>query len=291
MSLASVYPRASTSSELAFVPVPTVSSTHNNAPNMSSKTEILAETPLLSASKLVSMALSKLQSPTNQGGDTSAAIADLQLALKILTTLDPYLDDHSTPAPSSLDPLLEATVNEDWTARHKEGKTTFPMSAGWSAGSYEGMFVSNVARAIGAKRVLEVGMFTGTTTFCLAHHLPQGGKVVALELDQYLDDFLAPHLKRAGLQEKVQVRVGQAKDTLENLVGEVQSGQEEPFDLVFIDADKTGYEGYYNQMMDGGLLKKGGVFLVDNTLYSECKHKWTNTNTSAPVRPAAPSAF
>lgn len=232
------------------------------------KTNIPAETPLLSASTLVASALERLKGK-NEQEDRDAVIQDLELALKVLTKLDPYLDEHSAAGPQSLQPLLKATVEEDWDARHKEGKTTFPMGAAWSAGAYEGMFVANVARAIGAKRVLEVGMFTGTTTFCIADNLPQGGKVVALELDAYLETFLSPHLERAGLREKVEVRTGAAKDSIERLVEEVKQGAIPPFDLIFIDADKTGYQGYYDQVMQGGLLKVGGVFLVDNTLYSK----------------------
>ncbi|CAO1631447.1 unnamed protein product [Parajaminaea phylloscopi] len=230
---------------------------------MASQTHnIPAETPLLSASKLVAAALDKLKA-----GTPDEARQDLEIALKVLTTLDPYLDEHSSAGPAELQPLLKATIDEDWDARHKEGKTTFPMGAQWSAGAYEGMFVANVARAIGAKRVLEVGMFTGTTTFCIASHLPADGKVVALELDAYLDTFLAPHLERAGLKQKVEVRTGAAKDSIQRLAQELEGGGIPPFDLIFIDADKTGYQGYYDQIMQSGLLKVGGVFLVDNTLY------------------------
>lgn len=233
---------------------------------MSGHVDIPAETPLLSASKLVSSALSKLQ----QGQTTDpSALKQLQLALSILTSLDPYLDTHSSPASPALSSLLKATLEEDWTARHKEGKTTFPMAAGWSAGAYEGNFVAHVARSIGAKRVLEVGMFTGTTTLAVAERLPsagEGGKIVALELDAWLGDFVKPHFERAGCADKFELVTGPAKQSLDELT----KRGEEPFDLVFIDADKTGYEGYFKQIMDGGLLRKGGVFLVDNTLYSEC---------------------
>ncbi|PWN29110.1 S-adenosyl-L-methionine-dependent methyltransferase [Jaminaea rosea] len=230
---------------------------------MSGHVDIPAETPLLSASKLVSSALSKLQ----QGQSTDpSALKQLQLALSILTSLDPYLDTHSSPASPALSSLLKATLEEDWTARHKEGKTTFPMAAGWSAGAYEGNFVAHVARSIGAKRVLEVGMFTGTTTLAVVERLPpakEGGKIVALELDAWLGDFVKPHFERAGCADKFELVTGPAKQSLDELT----KRGEEPFDLVFIDADKTGYEGYFKQIMDGGLLRKGGVFLVDNTLY------------------------
>lgn len=230
---------------------------------------IPAETPILSASQLIAAALAKVEE--NQAA--AEAVQDLQVALRVLSSLDPYLDDHSSAGPASLQPLLEATVDEDWGARYKEGKTTFPMSAKWSAGAYEGMFIANVARAVGAKRVLEVGMFTGTTTICIADNLPEDGKVVALELDAFLETFLSPHLERAGLRQKVEIRTGPAKNSIQGLVQELQSSAIPPFDLIFIDADKTGYQGYYDQIMQGGLLKVGGVFLIDNTLYSECHRR------------------
>lgn len=237
-----------------------------------SSAAIPAETPLLSASRLISQALSLL-TDSPDSAPSKDAISQLQLSLDILTKLDPYIESHSAAPPAAFKGLAEATVSEDWAARHKEGKTAFPLGAEFSAGPYEGMFVAQVAKSIGAKRVLEVGMFTGTTTLCVADQLPAGGKIIALEIDAYLKDFLQPHIEKAGVAEKVEVMTGKANDAIETLLKDVQSRKAEPFDLIFIDADKTGYQGYFDQIINGGLLAKSGTLLVDNTLYSEYQQK------------------
>lgn len=227
---------------------------------------IPAETAILSSSRLISQALSALESDSKSSQPPSKdALAQLSLSLKILTNLDPYLDANSTPPPKGFQDLADATVDEDWAARHKEGKTAFPLGPHFSAGPYEGMFVAQVARSVRAKRVLEIGMFTGTTTLCVATHLPADGKIVALEIDAYLKDFVMPHMEKAGVGNKVDIRTGPAKDTLKQL-----ADQGESFDLIFIDADKSGYVGYFNTILDTKLLAPGGTMLVDNTLYSAC---------------------
>lgn len=103
-------------------------------------------------------------------------------------------------------------------------------------------------------------MFTGTTTLCVASSLPSDGKVVCLEIDQYFEDLARPYFEKAGVSSKIDVKVGKALDFLQSYNGE-------PFDLIFIDADKTGYLGYFNAIFDRGLLSKNGVLLVDNVLY------------------------
>lgn len=232
---------------------------------------IPAETPLLTASSLLSSSLKALESNhTSNSAPSKETLHQLRLSLDILTKLDPYLDANSTPPPASLAPLIEATVKEDWDAVYKAGKTSFPLGAQFSAGAYEGVLVAQIARALKAKRVLEVGMFTGTTTLCIAENIKEWkGKVVALEIDEYLKQFVTPHFERAGLKENVDVVTGPASQSIEKIVEDVKSGKEQPFDLVFIDADKGGYKGYFDQILNGGVLAKGGVMLVDNTLYSE----------------------
>jgi caffeoyl-CoA O-methyltransferase len=236
----------------------------------SSAAAIPAETPLLSASRLISQALSLIKDSPDSA-PSQDAISQLQLSLDVLTKLDPYIESHSAAPPAAFNALAEATVSEDWDARYKEGKTAFPLGAQFSAGAYEGMFVAQVAKSIRAKRVLEVGMFTGTTTLCVADQLPAGGKIIALEIDAYLKDFLQPHSEKSGVAEKIEVMTGKAKDSIETLLKEIQSGKAEPFDLIFIDADKEGYQGYFDQIINGGMLAKSGTLLCDNTLYSE----WT----------------
>lgn len=87
-------------------------------------------------------------------------------------------------------------------------------------------------------------------------------QVITLEIDAYFRDLAAPYFAKAGVADKVDVRIGKALKTIEIL-----AKSEEPFDLIFIDADKGAYQIYFDLIMKTGLLKKAGVMLVDNTLY------------------------
>lgn len=84
-----------------------------------------------------------------------------------------------------------------------------------------------------------------------------------MELDAYLRDLAAPFFAKAGVDKKVDVRVGQAMESIKQMI----DAKEPPFDLIFIDADKGSYRKYYDTIIDGGLLRDGGLLLVDNTLY------------------------
>ncbi|KAK0542514.1 hypothetical protein OC861_006700, partial [Tilletia horrida] len=133
---------------------------------------MLMETPLTTALKLVNHAIAQLQKDTVQ----AQAVDTLQQAASLLSKLDPYLDSVSSKGPPGLQPLLDETDRHDWKGAFESGQVGFLAHPGWSAGGYEGNFIATVARAINAKRVLEVGMFTGTTTLCVADALPEGGK-------------------------------------------------------------------------------------------------------------------
>lgn len=219
------------------------------------------ETPLITASELIESALNILK---KQGQTDQTALNSLQLAQEVLQGLDPYLDANSTEGPAELKALIEETDKHDFQTAYKNNQLSFPVSAKWSAGAYEGNFIAMIAKAIGAKRVLEVGMFTGTTTLAIADVLPkQGGKIIALELDDYLRELANPFFEKAGVKERVDVRIGKAMDSIQEMI----KSKEEFFDLIFIDADKGAYQQYYDVIMDNGLLRKGGVLLVDNVLY------------------------
>ncbi|KAN0060980.1 hypothetical protein ACQY0O_006714 [Thecaphora frezii] len=222
-------------------------------------TVVPTETPLLTTSKLLS---SILESHDASAPLSSASLSKLKLAHRLLTNLDPYLDSVSSPAPEVQKPLLKATMETDWTAAWQRKETMFHLSTAWSAGGYEGNFVGMMTKILKAKKALEIGMFTGTTTVCIAENLPADGKVVTLEIDPYLAKFVAPHFAASGHGDKIDVRVGNAIQSLETVADEGHQ-----FEIIFLDADKAGYLKYYNSIMQRGLLKKGGLLVVDNTLY------------------------
>jgi len=124
----------------------------------------------------------------------------------------------------------------------------------------QGKLLHLLARVHGAGRILEVGTLGGYSTIWLARALPPGGALVTLELDERYAAVARANVERAGLGERVELRVGPALDSLRALAAEGA----EPFDLVFIDADKQSTPEYYEQAL--ALTRAGGLIVVDNVV-------------------------
>jgi predicted O-methyltransferase YrrM len=119
-------------------------------------------------------------------------------------------------------------------------------------------FTTIVVRAIGARRALEVGTFLGYGAIAIARGLPDDGELISLELDQEYAERAREHLRRARLEEKVEIRVGPALESLRTMNGTEQ------FDFAFIDADKTEYIDDFEEVL--ARLRPNGVIIIDNTL-------------------------
>jgi predicted O-methyltransferase YrrM len=124
----------------------------------------------------------------------------------------------------------------------------------------QGKLLSLLARIHGARSILEVGTLGGYSTIWLARALPEGGRLVTLELKEDFARVASENVARAGLTELVDVRIGPAIDSLRALV----DGGEGPFDLIFIDADKQSTPEYFAQALE--LSRPGGVIVVDNVI-------------------------
>jgi predicted O-methyltransferase YrrM len=124
----------------------------------------------------------------------------------------------------------------------------------------EGKLLYLIAKMAGAKRVLEIGTLGGYSTTWLARALPSDGQVITLELDEKHAAVARQNLARAGVADRVEVRVGRAVDTLRRMIDQ----QEAPFDLIFIDADKSAYVEYLDLALQ--LAHTGTVILADNVI-------------------------
>lgn len=124
----------------------------------------------------------------------------------------------------------------------------------------QGKLMQMLARLVGARRILEVGTLGGTSAIWLARALPEGGKLISLELDAHYADVARRSIEHAGLSDKIEIRVGPAAETLAHM----NPSSEEPFDVIFIDADKDNYPKYLNLCLP--LLREGGLLLGDNAL-------------------------
>ncbi len=121
----------------------------------------------------------------------------------------------------------------------------------------QGQFLALLVTLLGARRVLEIGTFTGYSALVMALALPSDGQLVTLDMNRQTTDLARQFWNRAGVSERIESRLGPALTSLEGLEG--------PFDLAFIDADKTNYDAYYERALD--LLRPGGVVVVDNVLW------------------------
>ena len=125
-------------------------------------------------------------------------------------------------------------------------------------GPLEGAFLKMMTQLVGAKRVLEVGMFTGYSALCFAEALPTDGSVITCEINEKSAALARRYVAQFSVGNKIDIRMGPALDTMRTLTG--------PFDVIFIDADKTNYLNYYRRALD--LLAPNGVILIDNVLWS-----------------------
>jgi caffeoyl-CoA O-methyltransferase len=125
-------------------------------------------------------------------------------------------------------------------------------------GPLEGAFLKMMARLVNAKRVLEIGMFTGYSALCFAEALPEDGRITTCEIDEKSAAMAGKYFAKSPHGGKIEVRMGAALETLRDLSG--------PFDLIFIDADKVNYVNYYRRALE--LVATQGVILIDNVLWS-----------------------
>ncbi len=123
----------------------------------------------------------------------------------------------------------------------------------------QGALMELLVRVSGARRIVEVGTFTGYSTLCMARALPAGGRVLALDVNEEWTTIARRFWEKAGVADRIELRLAPAADTLAALP------REELFDLAFIDADKTGYRTYYEEILER--LRPGGLILVDNVLW------------------------
>lgn len=125
-------------------------------------------------------------------------------------------------------------------------------------GPLEGAFLQMMAQLVGARRVLEIGMFTGYSALCFAEALPDDGRVITCEIDEEPAAIARRYFAQSPVGKNIEIRMGPAIETMRTLSG--------PFDLIFIDADKVNYMNYYRRGLE--LLAPRGVMLIDNVLWS-----------------------
>ncbi|KOG89394.1 O-methyltransferase [Streptomyces varsoviensis] len=171
--------------------------------------------------------------------------------------------DQTAATDELLDYVRETSLRDDAILRElREATAVLPAGRAMQVMAEEGQLLALLAGLTGARSVLEIGTFTGYSTLCLARALPPGGHLVTCDIDERWPAFGADYWRRAEVEPRIDLRIGDANDTLAELLADRGPGS---FDFVFIDADKANYVGYYESSLK--LVRQGGLIVIDNTLF------------------------
>jgi len=159
--------------------------------------------------------------------------------------------------------LVAHSVREGPLLAELREQTQAMPEAQMQIGPEQGQFMQLLVRLIGARRCLEVGVFTGYSSLAVALALPGDGYLLACDVSEEWTAVARRYWKKAGVEDKIDLRLGPALETLDTLISLRQTGR---FDMAFIDADKGNYLAYYERLVE--LVRPGGLIVVDNTLWS-----------------------
>jgi O-methyltransferase len=159
--------------------------------------------------------------------------------------------------------LLEHSIRESAEGVGLREKTLGMEGGNMQISPEQGQFMALLVELMGATRAVEVGTFTGYSALMVAQALPPEGRLVACDVSLEWTEVGRPFWRAAGVEHKIDLRLGPAVETLDGLL---EDGQAESFDFAFIDADKVNYSAYYERCL--ALLRPGGVVLIDNVLWS-----------------------
>jgi predicted O-methyltransferase YrrM len=169
--------------------------------------------------------------------------------LQITDEIHRYLIAHSVREPEVLARLRAATVS-------------LPQ-AQMQIGPEQGQLMGLLARLIGARRCIEIGVFTGYSSLAVALALPEDGRILACDVSEEWTAIARRFWREAGVEHKIELKLQPATSTLEQLLAAGEAGR---YDFAFIDADKPSYDTYYELLLK--LLRPGGLIALDNTLWS-----------------------
>jgi predicted O-methyltransferase YrrM len=164
---------------------------------------------------------------------------------------------------SLYDYLLSVSLREPTILTQLRQETSqLPMSR-MQISPEQGQFMALLVKLIGAKKTLEVGVFTGYSSLVVALALPADGKIVACDVSEEYTSIARRYWQQAGVADKIDLHIAPALETLDNLL---TTGEAGTFDFAFIDADKSNYNNYYERCLE--LIRPGGLIAIDNVLWS-----------------------
>jgi caffeoyl-CoA O-methyltransferase len=158
--------------------------------------------------------------------------------------------------------LMEVGVDEPAVLARLREETAQLSGARMQITPEQGAFMGWLVGALGVRRAIEIGTFTGYSSLSVARALPPDGQLVCCEVSEEYAAIASRYWEEAGVADRIELRLGPARDTIAALLGEGLAGT---YDFAFIDADKQGYDAYYEGCLE--LLRAGGVVAIDNVLW------------------------
>ncbi len=159
--------------------------------------------------------------------------------------------------------LLSVSLREADILRELREETAQHPRAVMQIAPEQGQFMALLMQLLGAKKTLEVGVFTGYSSLCVALALPPTGQIVACDVSEEYTAIARRYWQKAGVADKIDLRLAPAIETLDQLLA---AGEAATFDFAFIDADKRNYQAYYERSLQ--LIRPGGLIAIDNVLWS-----------------------
>lgn len=161
------------------------------------------------------------------------------------------------------DYLLSVSLREPEVLQQLRAETALLPLGVMQIAPEQGQFMALLVKLMGAKKTLEVGVFTGYSSLCVALSLPNDGKLIACDVSDEYTTVARRYWEKAGIANKIDLRIAPASETLDELLA---AGEAETFDFAFIDADKSNYYNYYERALQ--LVRVGGLIAIDNVLWS-----------------------
>lgn len=157
--------------------------------------------------------------------------------------------------------MLSVSLREPEVLKDLRRETALDENANMQISPEQGQFMALLVKMLGAERTLDIGVYTGYSSLCIGMSIPEKGRVVACDVSREWTDIARRYWRRAGVEDRIELHLAPAEQTLEKLIEEEATG----FDFAFIDADKKNYDQYYEYCLQ--LIRPGGLIAIDNVLW------------------------
>jgi len=195
-------------------------------------------------------------------------LESIRKAVELVELRDTFTESCTSPDTAACSNVIKQTNKHDWASVKAQGKSKWNLVPRMLSGHLEGQFLKSIVSMSNAKRILDIGMFTGYSALSMAEALPADGEVVTVDAEKYLEGFTGSLLKESPHSKKIHIHIGSALEYMKKLIADGKT-----FDLMFLDADKSEYVEYMKLAFEGGLLVPRGTILIDNAYRNGAGYK------------------